>query len=165
LPTPISVKAGLLIVLRDEINNALKEAMKSKNERAVSTLRMVNSTIKNADIEARGSGKGPLSDSDLLSVFQKMIKQRQESLDLYEKGGRPELAAQEREEIAIITAYLPKQMSDDEMKSAIAAALAETGAAGMKDMGKVIGALKAKYTGQMDFAKASGLVKAQLSGG
>ena len=93
-----------------------------------------------------------------------MIKQRQELLELYEKGGRPELAAQEREEIAIITAYLPKQMSDDEMKSAIAAAIAETGAAGMKDMGKVIGALKAKYAGQMDFAKASGLVKSQLAG-
>ena len=152
------------MALRDDINNALKEAMKAKNERTVSTLRMVNSTIKNADIEARGSGKQPLSDSDLLSVLQKMIKQRQESLELYEKGGRPELAAQEREEIAIITAYLPKQMSDDEMKSAIAAAITETGAAGMKDMGKVIGALKAKFAGQMDFAKASGLVKAQLSG-
>ena len=152
------------MALRDDINNALKEAMKAKNERVVSTLRMVNSTVKNADIEARGSGKGPLADSELLSVFQKMIKQRQESLELYEKGGRPELAAQEREEIAIITAYLPKQMSDDEMKSAIAAAITETGAAGMKDMGKVIGALKAKYAGQMDFAKASGLVKAQLAG-
>ncbi len=151
-------------VLRDDINNALKEAMKGKNERAVSTLRMVNATIKNADIEARGSGKGPLSDPELLSVLQKMIKQRQESVELYDKGGRPELAAQEREEIAIIAGYLPKQMSDDEMKAAIAAAIAETGAAGMKDMGKVIGALKGKFAGQMDFAKASGLVKAQLSG-
>ena len=153
------------MALRDDINNALKEAMKAKNERGVSTLRMVNSTIKNADIEARGAGKGPLSDGELLTVLQKMIKQRQESVELYEKGGRPELAAAEREEVAIITAYLPKQMSDDDVKKAISDAIAETGAAGMKDMGKVIGALKAKFAGQMDFAKASGLVKAQLSGG
>ena len=117
---------------------------------------MVNSTIKNADIEARGQGKGPLDDAELLSLLQKMIKQRQESVELYDKGGRPELAAQEREEIAIISAYLPKQMSEDEVTAAIEAAIAETGAAGMKDMGKVIGALKAKYAGQMDFAKASG---------
>ena len=101
---------------------------------------MVNSTIKNADIAARGEGKPPLSDADLLSVLQKMIKQRQESVELYEKGGRAELAAQEREEIAVISAYLPKQMSDDDVKAAIAAAIKETGAAGMKDMGKVVGA-------------------------
>jgi uncharacterized protein len=150
-------------MLRDEINNAVKEAMKAKNERKLSTLRMVNSTIKNADIEARGQGKPPLSDTDLLAVFQKMIKQRQEAVELYDRGGRAELAAQEREEIAVISAYLPKQMSDDEVKNAIAAIVAETGAAGMKDMGKVISALKAKYSGQMDFAKASGLVKAALS--
>jgi uncharacterized protein YqeY len=149
-------------MLRDDINNALKEAMKAHNERAVSTLRMVNSTIKNADIEARGQGKAPLDDAALLSVLQKMIKQRQESVELYDKGGRPELAAGEREEIAIISAYLPKQMSDDAVTAAIKAAIAETGAAGMKDMGKVIGVLKAKYAGQMDFAKASGLVKGLL---
>ncbi len=150
-------------MLRDDINNALKQAMKAKKERAVSTLRMVNAGIKNADIEARGQGKGPLSDADLLSLLQKMIKQRQESVELYEKGGRPELAAGEREEIAIISGYLPKQMSEDEMKAAIAQAIKETGAAGMKDMGKVIGALKAKHAGRMDFAKASGLVKAELT--
>jgi uncharacterized protein YqeY len=150
-------------MLRDEINNAVKEAMKARDERKLSTLRMVNSTIKNADIEARGQGKPPLSDTDLLAVFQKMIKQRQEAVELYDRGGRAELAAQEREEIAVISAYLPKQMSDDEVKKAIAAIIDETGAAGMKDMGKVISALKAKYAGQMDFAKASGLVKAALS--
>jgi uncharacterized protein YqeY len=99
-----------------------------------------------------------------LSLLQKMIKQRQESVELYDKGGRAELATQEREEIAIITAYLPQQMSEDETKSAIAAEIAATGAAGMKDMGKVIAALKAKYAGQMDFGKASGLVKAALNG-
>ena len=150
-------------MLRDDINNAVKEAMKAKEERKLSTLRMVNSTIKNADIEARGNGKPPLSDEALLSVLQKMIKQRQEAVELYDKGGRAELAAQEREEIAIITAYLPKQMSEDDVKKAISAVIAETGAAGIKDMGKVIGVLKAKYAGQMDFAKASGLVKAALS--
>jgi uncharacterized protein len=149
-------------MLRDNINNALKEAMKAKNERAVSTLRLMNSTIKNADIEARGAGKGPLADGDLASVFQKMIKQRQESKELYEKGGRPELAKQEAEEIAIIEGYLPKQMSDAEIGAAIDAAIKDTGAAGVKDMGKVIGALKAKYAGQMDFGKASGLVKGKL---
>jgi uncharacterized protein YqeY len=151
-------------VLRDDINKALTEAMKAKNERAVSTLRLVNSALKNADIEARGAGKPPLSDADLLSLLQKMIKQRQESVELYDKGGRPELAKQERDEIAIITGYLPKQMSDAEMKAAVEAAIKETGAAGMKDMGKVIGALKGKYAGQMDMAKASGMVKGLLAG-
>jgi uncharacterized protein YqeY len=151
-------------MLRDDINNAVKEAMKAKEERKLSTLRMVNSSIKNADIDARGQGKQPLSDEDILGLLQKMIKQRQESVELYDKGGRTELAAQEREEIAVISAYLPKQMSDDEVKAAIAATIKDTGAAGMKDMGKVIGALKAKYAGQMDFGKASGLVKAALTG-
>jgi uncharacterized protein YqeY len=151
-------------MLRDDINNAVKDAMKAKAELKLGTLRMVNSAIKNADIEARGQSKPPLSDEDILGLLQKMIKQRQESVELYDKGGRAELAAQEREEIAIISAYLPKQMSDDEVKVAIAATIKDTGAAGMKDMGKVIGALKAKYAGQMDFGKASGLVKAALTG-
>ncbi|MBV9530096.1 MAG: GatB/YqeY domain-containing protein [Bradyrhizobium sp.] len=151
-------------MLRDDINNAVKQAMKAKDERKLATLRMVNSTIKNADIEARGHGKPPLSDVELLSVLQKMIKQRQEAVELYDKGGRAELAAQEREEIAVIATYLPKQMSDNEVRAAISAAIAETNAAGIKDMGKVIGSLKAKYAGRMDFAKASGLVKAALAG-
>ena len=151
-------------MLRDDINNAVKDAMRARDERKLSTLRMVNSTIKNADIDARGQGKPPLSDGDLLSVLQKMIKQRQESVELYDKGGRAELADQEREEIAIISAYLPKQMSEADVKAAISAAVAETNAAGMKDMGKVIAVLKAKYAGQMDFGKASGLVKSALTG-
>ena len=151
-------------MLRDAINSAIKDAMKAKDERKLSTLRMVNSSLKNADIDARGQGKRPLSDEDLLGLLQKMIKQRQESVALYDKGGRPELAAAEREEIAVISAYLPKQRSDDEVNAAIAAIVKETGAAGMKDMGKVIAALKAKYAGQMDFGKASGLVKAALTG-
>ena len=151
-------------MLRDQINDAVKTAMKSQDKLRLSTLRMVNAGIKNADIEARGAGKGPLADADILGLLQKQIKQRQESVELYDKGGRPELAAQERDEMAIISAYLPKQMSDDDVKAAISAAIAETGAAGMKDMGKVIGVLKTKYAGQMDFGKASGMVKAALTG-
>ena len=150
-------------MLRDDINNAVKDAMRAKDERKLSTLRMVNSTIKNADIAARGDGKPLLTDGEILVVLQKMIKQRQESVELYDKGGRGELADQERAEIAIITAYLPQQMSDDDVKAAIATAVAEIGAVGIKDMGKVVAALKAKYSGQMDFAKASGLVKATLT--
>jgi uncharacterized protein len=151
-------------VLRDQINDALKEAMKAKNERAVSTLRMVNSALKNADIEARGAGKPALVDADVLAILQKMIKQRQESVELYKKGGRDDLVKQEEEEIAIITGYLPKQMSEAEMSSAIDVAVSETGASGMKDMGKVVGVLRCKYAGQIDMAKASALVKAKLSG-
>ena len=150
-------------MLRDDINNALKEAMKAKNERAVSTLRMVNSTLKNADIEARTTGKA-LGEAEVLGVLQKMIKQRRESVELYKKGGRDDLVRQEEEEIAIIEAYLPKQLSESDMAAAIDAAVAETGAAGMKDMGKVIGSLRGKYAGQMDMAKASAMVKARLAG-
>jgi uncharacterized protein YqeY len=151
-------------MLRDQINNAVKDAMKSGEKLKLSTLRLVNAAIKNADIEARGGGKGPLDDAALLSLFQKMIKQRQESVELYEKGGRPELAANERGEIEVIQGFLPKQMSDAETEAAIKAAIAESGAASVKDMGKVIAALRGKYAGQMDFSKASGLVKAALSG-
>ena len=149
-------------MLREEINTALKEAMKAHDQRRVSTLRMVNSGLKNADIEARGQGKGPLTDDELKSLLQKMIKQRQESVELYEKGGRPELAAQEREEIAIISAYLPKQMSEAEAQAAIAAVIKDVGATSMKDMGKVMAALKARYTGQMDFGAVGPMVKERL---
>ena len=151
-------------MLRDQINDALKAAMKAKDERRVSTLRMVNAALKNADIEARGQGKAALADEAILGLLQKMIKQRQESIALYDKGGRAELARQEQEEVEIISAYLPKQMSEADTEAAIDAAIAETGAAGMKDMGKVIGMLRTKYAGQMDFAKVSGQVKAKLSG-
>ena len=149
-------------MVRDDINTALKEAMKAKDARRVSCLRLMNAAIQDKDIEARGTGKSALSDEELLGVFQKMIKQRQELAELYDKGGRRDLSQAERDEIAIIQSYLPQQMSEGEMKSAIEAAIKETGAAGMKDMGKVIGALKAKHAGKMDFAKASGLVKELL---
>lgn len=150
-------------MLREDINTALKEAMKAHDARRVSTLRMINSGLKNADIEARGQGKGPLTDDEVLGLLQKLIKQRQESAELYDKGGRPELAQQEREEITIISAYLPKQMSDAEAQAAIAAVIKDIGAASMKDMGKVMAALKERHAGQMDFTKASGAVKAALS--
>ena len=150
-------------MLRDSINNATKEAMKARDERRVSTLRMMNAAIKNADIEARGQGKEPLNEADLMSLFQKMIKQRQESADLYEKGGRPELAQQERSEIEIITAYLPKQMSDVEAGAAISALLQEINAETMKDMGRAMAALKERFAGTMDFGKASGKIKELLN--
>jgi uncharacterized protein YqeY len=139
-------------MLRDDINNALKDAMKAGDARRVSTLRLVNSSIKNADIEARGQGKPPLTDEDILSVLQKMIKQRQESAELYEKGNRPDLVTQEREEIAIISGYLPKQMTDQEINDTIAALIKETGASAMKDMGKVMAAIKERYAGKLDVA-------------
>lgn len=151
-------------MLRDDINNALKDAMKSGDKLRVSTLRLVNSSLKNADIEARGQGKSALADEDVLSLLQKMIKQRQESVELYEKGGRAELADRERAEIKIISGYLPAQMSEAEVKAAIANVVKDVGAAGMKDMGKVMAALKERYAGKMDFGKASPMVKALLTG-
>ena len=147
--------------MREELSSAVKAAMKSGDRLRVDTLRMVQSALKNREIEARGAGKS-LSAEDELSVLQKLVKSRQESVELYEKGGRQDLASKERAEIAIISEFLPQQMGDDDMKSAIAAAIGATGAAGMKDMGKVIGALRAKYAGRMDFGKASALVKAAL---
>jgi uncharacterized protein len=149
-------------VLRDNINTALKEAMKGRDERKVSTLRMMNAAIKNADIEARGQGKEPINEAELLSLFQKLIKQRQESAELYDKGGRPELAQQERAEVEIITAYLPQQMSDVEAGAAISSMLQEINAQSLKDMGRAMTALKERFAGKMDFAKASAKVKELL---
>jgi uncharacterized protein YqeY len=151
-------------MLRESINDAMKSAMKSQEKLKLSTLRLMNAAIKNADIEARTGGKGPLADDDLLGLLQKMIKQRQESVELYDKGGRKELADQERGEIEIIKGFLPQQMSEAEAKAAIAAVIKETGALGMRDMGKVMAALKERHAGKMDFGKASGLVKSLLVG-
>jgi uncharacterized protein len=151
-------------VLREEINTALKDAMKARDERRVSALRLVNAALKNADLEAQGRGKNALSDEEILALLQKLIKQRQEAAELYDKAGRSELAAGERGEIDIISAYLPKQMSEAEAKVAVAEAIKATGAAGIKDMGKVMAALKQSYAGRMDFGKASGWVKQQLAG-
>jgi hypothetical protein len=149
--------------MRTRLTNDLKEAMKAGEKGKVSALRLINAALKDRDIAARGEGK-TVSDDDILALLQKMIKSRQESAEIYEQNGRPELAAVEREEIAVISHYLPKQMDEAAVAEAIKAAIAETGAASMKDMGKVVAALKAKYTGQMDFAKASAAVKAALAG-
>ena len=148
--------------MRDALNNELKTAMKSGDKRRVQTIRLMNAALKDRDIEARGQGKA-LSEQDILSLLQKMIKSRQESVEIYRNAGRPELAAIETEEVAIIESFLPQQMSEAEVSSAIEAAVAETGASSIKDMGKVVGLLKSKYAGQMDFAKSSAAVKAKLT--
>lgn len=149
--------------MRARFTNDLKEAMKAGERRRVDTIRLINAALKDRDIEARGQGK-TISDDDILALLQKMVKSRQESMEIYDKNGRPELAQVEREEIAVISSYLPKQMDEAAVAQAIKDAIAETGAASVKDMGKVIGVLKVKFTGQMDFAKASAAVKAALSG-
>ncbi|MFO1115812.1 MAG: GatB/YqeY domain-containing protein [Beijerinckiaceae bacterium] len=149
--------------MRVQFTNDLKEAMKAGDRKRVDAIRLITAALKDRDIAARGEGK-TVSDEDILALLQKMIKSRQESLEIYEKNNRPELAAQEKGEIEVISSYLPKQMDECAVAEAIKAAIAETGAASMKDMGKVIGVLKGKYTGQMDFAKASAAVKAALSG-
>ena len=148
--------------MREAISEGYKTALKAGDKRRTATLRAVNAAIKDRDIEARGQGKGPLSDEDVLVLLQKMVKQREESLGIYEKAGREDLATVEREEIAILNEFLPKGLSEPEVDEAIRAAIAETGASGAKDMGKVIASLKAQYPGRIDFSKASGKVKAAL---
>jgi uncharacterized protein YqeY len=150
-------------VLRDEINTALTSAMKGRDERRVATLRLVNAAIKNADIEAQMHGRPSLSDDDLVGLLRKQVKQRQESIEIYDKAGRRELADRERGEIDVIRAYLPQEMTEPEMKAAIAEIIAQIDARGIKDMGKVMAALKQGYAGRMDFGKASGLVKGMLA--
>lgn len=149
--------------MREKITQDLKDAMKAGDRAKVDALRLINAALKDKDIEARGAGK-TLTGDDILALLQKMIKSRQESLDIYEKAGRADLADKEKSEIAVISAYLPQQLSEAEAAEAVTAAIAETGAASIKDMGKVVATLKAKYTGRMDFGKASAAVKAALNG-
>ncbi|PPD04472.1 MAG: glutamyl-tRNA amidotransferase [Methylocystis sp.] len=149
--------------MREKIAADLKTAMKAGERAKVDALRLINAALKDKDIEARGAGK-TLSGDDELALLQKMIKSRQESLEIYEKAGREDLAGKERGEIAVISTYLPQQLSEAEAAEAVKAAIAETGAASIKDMGKVVAALKTKYTGRMDFGKASAAVKAALTG-
>jgi uncharacterized protein YqeY len=146
-------------MLREKITADMKDAMRAGEKAKVSTLRLMNNAIKQADIEARPKGVEAISDAEVLQVFAKMIKQRRDSVEQFTAGGRPELAESEQAEIAVIESYMPKQMSDDEVKAAATAIIGEIGAAGMKDLGKVIAAMKEKFAGQMDFGKASGLVK------
>ncbi|MGO4525737.1 GatB/YqeY domain-containing protein [Microvirga sp. 2MCAF35] len=152
-------------MLRERFTAEMKEAMKAGDKGRLGAIRLIQAALKDKDIEARGNGKEPLSDEEILALLQKMVKQRQESITMYEQGGRMELADQEKNEVAVISSYLPQQMDEAETKAAIEAAIAETGAASMKDMGKVVAALRAKYAGRMDFAKASGLVKDMLPKG
>jgi uncharacterized protein YqeY len=149
-------------VLRDDINNALKDAMKSGDKRRVSTLRLVNAEILKR--ETSTAARTTLTDAEILDLMGKMIKQRQESLDIYEKAGRTDLATQEREEIEIISAYLPKQLSDIEAGEAISALIRELEAATLKDMGRTMTALKERFSGRMDFSRASAMVKKLLAG-
>ena len=152
-------------MIREEIKKQLIEAMKAGQREKVDTLRLINSTIKDKDIADRSKGNmDGISDDAILSVLQGMIKQRKESIALYMQGNRPELAQAEQTEVDIIQSFLPKQMDAQEMKEAIKAAIAETGATTMKDMGKVMGLLRGKYAGKMDFGAASGEIKAQLAG-
>jgi uncharacterized protein YqeY len=151
--------------MRDRFTTEMKEAMKAGDKRKLGTVRLIQAALKDKDIEARGAGRGQASDEEILGLLQKMIKQRQESMAIYEQNGRPELAQAEREEADVIQSFLPKQMDEAEIRAAVEAAIAETGAASMKDMGRVVGALRTKYAGRMDFAKASGLVKEMLPKG
>lgn len=149
--------------MRETINEALKTAMKAKESRRVSTLRLVQAAIKERDIANRGAGKEPASDEEVLQILAKMVKQREESAKIYEDAGRAELAAQEREEIAIIAGFQPEQFSEEKVRLVTAEVIAEVGAQGIRDMGKCMAVLKERYVGQMDFAKASAVLKELLS--
>ncbi|MGD9783816.1 MAG: GatB/YqeY domain-containing protein [Hyphomicrobiaceae bacterium] len=154
--------------MRERIQQATKDAMKSGDKRRLSTLRLVTAAIKDRDIAGRvdasghSTGRERVEDAEILALLQKMIKQRRESAEIYRQGGRDELAEQELAEIAIIEEFLPRQMDEDEMREAARAIVAEVGATGLKDMGRVMAALKERYTGQMDFSKASAMVKDAL---
>ena len=148
--------------MRDEINGALKEAQKARDAHAVSTIRLINTAIKDRDIAQRGKGCDPVGDDQIREILGKMIKQRRESAKLYEEGNRLDLAEQERRAIGIIEGFLPAQMGEDDLRAACVEAVRESGAQGLRDMGKCMGVLKKRYPGQMDFGKASGEVKRLL---
>lgn len=148
--------------MRDRINEAVKTAMKSGDKVRLSTLRLMTAALKDRELgigQGAPAGGGVLGETEIVAVLQKMVKQRRDSIEQYKAGGRPELADKEAAEIAVIEEYLPKMMDEAAARAAIAALIKETGAAGPKDMGKVMGALKQKFAGQIDFGKASGLVK------
>ncbi len=151
-------------MLRTQINDALKDAMRAKDERATGTIRLMIAEMKKRDIEARPKGNADgINDAEITGMLQGMIKQRRESIELYQKGNRADLVKQESEEITVIEKFLPQQMSEAEVKAAITKTVAAIGAAGIKDMGKVMAELKKNYAGQMDFAMAGALVKSQLA--
>jgi len=150
--------------MRDALNQALKESMRAKDERAVSTLRLILAALKDRDIAARSKGNSDgIPDDEVLQMLQSMVKQRRESISMYEQGGRLELAEREQQEIDVIQRYLPKQMSDEEIAEEVSKLIAEMEASGLKQMGAVMGELRARFAGQMDFAKASPIVKQALT--
>ncbi|WP_137702967.1 GatB/YqeY domain-containing protein [Marimonas lutisalis] len=150
--------------MRERINSALKQAMKDKAKDRLSTLRLINAAIKDRDIAARGDGnEAGVGDAEVLAILGKMVKQRQESARAYEEGGRLDLAESERAEVSVIEEFLPKQLNDDEVAEAVSEAISEAGAESIRDMGKVMGMLKEKYTGQMDFGAVGPMVKDRLS--
>lgn len=148
--------------MRDTLNDSLKEAVKAKDSRKACTLRLINAAIKDRDIAIRASGSERLSDEGILELLGKMVKQREESSRVYEEAGRLDLAEQETEEIEIIRTFLPRQLSEDEVSAAVVKAINETGAEGLRDMGKIMSALKARFPGQIDACKASGFAKQHL---
>ncbi len=152
-------------MLRERLNNELKKAMLAKEQRATATLRLILAALKDRDIAARSKGQAEgIGDDEILSMLQTMIKQRRESIEMYRKGGRDELAEQEAEEIEIIEGFLPEQMDDAAIEAAIRETIDAVGASGLKEMGKVMATLREEYAGQMDFAKAGKVAKALLSG-
>lgn len=153
------------MLLRERFTTEMKDAMKAGDKRKLGTVRMIQAAIKDKDIEARGAGREAASDEEILALLQKMIKQRQESAEVYAQNGREELAMAEREEAEIVASFLPKQLDEAETRAAVEDAIAQTGAATMKDMGKVVGHLRGAYAGRMDFARASALVKEMLPKG
>ncbi len=158
------MKRGFAVDMRAKINAALKEAMRDKDQGRLSTLRLVNAAIKDREIAMRGtSEEHEISDTDVMQILGKMVKQRHESARAYEEGGRLELAEQELSEIKVLETFLPRQLNDDEVKAAIDAAISEIEASSIRDMGRVMGVLKGKYTGQMDFASVGPRVKDRLS--
>ena len=146
-------------MLREDLQKALKESMLAKDTQRVSAVRLIIAGMKEKDVDARGKGQKEASETELLSMMQNMIKQRKDSIEMYLKGNRQDLADKEQAEINVIETFLPKQMNDEEILVAVKAAVAETGATSMKDMGKIMGVLKSKYAGQMDFGKVSGVIK------
>ena len=149
-------------MLRTRLSEALKDSLRAKNERLTGTVRLIMSALKDRDIAARPKGITAIPDDEILQMMNSMIKQRRESIEMFQKGNRPELAQQEQEEIDIILSFMPKQMDDAEVAAAVKDAVAQTGAASVKDMGKVMAVLKEKYAGRMDFSRVSGAVKQAL---
>ena len=148
--------------MREAINTALKDAIKARDTRTTTTLRLINAAIKDRDIAARGEGREAIDDNEVMALLHKMVKQREESFAIYDKAGRTDLADQERGEIEVIRSFLPQPLSDEDIANAVSDAIAQTGASGLRDMGKVVDVLKSRYPGRIDFSKAARIVKQKL---